>query len=83
VQCDTRLAVHSDWQNRRIVAGLLLDALMRTLQACGHWLHPRACVHAKDEPAAAFYRHFGFVPSPTDKRHLFMPIKDTRAMAGG
>jgi hypothetical protein len=33
-------------------------------------------VHAKDEKAIAFYRHFGFTPSPTDARHLLMIIKD-------
>jgi GNAT superfamily N-acetyltransferase len=39
-------------------------------------------VHAKDERAVAFYRHFGFTPSPTDARHLFMIIKDIRSAAG-
>lgn len=78
-----RLAVHSDWQGRRIGAGLLLDALMRTLQAADIGGIRALAVHAKDEPAAAFYQHFGFVPSPTDKRHLFMLIKDIRTMAGG
>ncbi|MDQ0357228.1 hypothetical protein J2S22_004172 [Rhodoplanes tepidamans] len=39
-------------------------------------------MHAKDDGAAAFYRHFGFVPSPTDPRHLFLLVKDIRAMAG-
>jgi hypothetical protein len=32
--------------------------------------------------AAAFYQHFGFAPSPTDQRHLFMIIKDIRLAAG-
>jgi hypothetical protein len=39
-------------------------------------------VHAKDDQAVAFYRHFGFMPSPTDTRHLFMLIKDIRLAAG-
>ena len=39
-------------------------------------------VHAKDDRATAFYRHFGFAPSPTDPRHLFMFIKDIRLAAG-
>lgn len=77
-----RLAVHSDWQGRRIGAGLLLDALTRTLQAADIAGIRALAVHAKDEAAASFYEHFGFVPSPTDKRHLFMLIKDIRAMAG-
>jgi hypothetical protein len=39
-------------------------------------------VHDKDERAVAFYRHFGFTPSPTDARHLFMLVKDIRRAAG-
>lgn len=77
-----RLAVHSDWQGRGIGAGLLLDALGRTLQVAGMVGVRSLAVHAKDDTAAAFYRHFGFVPSPTDSRHLFMLIKDIRAAAG-
>jgi GNAT superfamily N-acetyltransferase len=77
-----RLAVHRDWQGRRIGSGLLLDALMRTLQAADIGGIRALAVHAKDETAASFYRHFGFAPSPTDARHLFMLVKDIRSMAG-
>ena len=76
-----RLAVHHDWQGRRIGAGLLLDALMRTLQAADIGGIRALAVNARDETAASFYRHFGFVPSPTDARHLFMLIKEIRGMA--
>ena len=74
-----RLAVHSEWQGRGIGAGLLLDALGRTLQAADIVGARALAVHAKDDSAASFYRHFGFMPSPTDKRHLFLLIKDIRA----
>jgi len=77
-----RLAVHRDWQGRRTGAGLLLDALRRTLQAAEIGGIRALAVHAKDESATSFYRHFGFIPSPTDSRHLFMLIKDIRATAG-
>ncbi len=77
-----RLAVHSDWQGRGIGAGLLLDALGRTLQVADMVGVRSLAVHAKDDTVAAFYRHFGFMPSPTDSRHLFMLIKDIRAAAG-
>jgi GNAT superfamily N-acetyltransferase len=77
-----RLAVHSEWQGRRIGAGLLLDALGRTLQVADIVGVRSLAVHAKDESAAAFYRHFGFEPSATDSRHLFMLIKEIRAAAG-
>lgn len=76
-----RLAVHSDWQGRGIGAGLLLDALGRTLQVADIVGIRALAVHAKDDTAATFYRYFGFMPSPTDSRHLFMLIKDIRATA--
>jgi len=78
-----RLAVHSAWQGRRVGAGLLLDALGRTLQVADIAGMRALAVHAKDDSAASFYRHFGFVASPTDSRHLFMLLKDIRAAAGG
>jgi GNAT superfamily N-acetyltransferase len=77
-----RLAVHSKAQGRGIGAGLLLDALGRTLQVADVIGVRALAVHAKDDRAVAFYRHFGFTPSPTDARHLFMIIKDIR-LAGG
>ncbi|MGC8494654.1 MAG: GNAT family N-acetyltransferase [Syntrophobacteraceae bacterium] len=77
-----RLAVHTDWQGRGVGAGLLLDALGRALQVADMVGIRALAVHAKDDTAAGFYLHFGFVPSPTDSRHLFMLIKDIRATAG-
>jgi GNAT superfamily N-acetyltransferase len=77
-----RLAVHSNAQGRGLGSGLLLDALGRTLQVADVIGVRTLAVHAKDDQAAAFYRHFGFTPSPTDPRHLFMIIKEIR-LAGG
>jgi GNAT superfamily N-acetyltransferase len=77
-----RLGVHINAQGRGIGAGLLLDALGRTLQVADLIGVRALAVHAKDERAVAFYRHFGFSPSPTDPRHLFMIIKDIRLAAG-
>jgi GNAT superfamily N-acetyltransferase len=77
-----RLAVHSSAQGRGVGAGLLLDALGRTLQVADVIGIRALAVHAKDDQAAEFYRHFGFAPSPTDSRHLFMIIKDIRLAAG-
>jgi GNAT superfamily N-acetyltransferase len=77
-----RLAVHSSAQGRAIGAGLLLDALGRTLQVADVVGIRALAVHAKDDRAVAFYSHFGFAPSPTDPRHLFMIIKDIRLAAG-
>jgi GNAT superfamily N-acetyltransferase len=77
-----RLAVHTKVQGRGIGAGLLLDALGRALQVADIVGVRALAVHAKDDRAVSFYRHFGFTPSPTDTRHLFMLIKDIRLAAG-
>jgi GNAT superfamily N-acetyltransferase len=77
-----RLAVHTEAQGRRIGSGLLLDAFGRALQVADVVGVRALAVHAKDDRAVAFYRHFGFVPSPSDARHLFMIIKDIRLAAG-
>jgi GNAT superfamily N-acetyltransferase len=77
-----RLAVHTEMQGKGLGAGLLLDALGRTLQVADVVGVRALAVHAKDDRVAAFYEHFGFAPSPTDARHLFMLIKDIRLAAG-
>ena len=77
-----RLAVHTKAQGHGMGSGLLLDALGRTLQVADMIGVCALAVHAKDEKAIAFYRHFGSTPSPTDVRHLFMIIKDIRLAAG-
>ena len=77
-----RLAVHRAWQGRGIGAGLLRDAMERTLQVAEIAGIRALAVHAKDERAVSFYSHFGFVPSPTDPMHLFVLLKDVRRMLG-
>ncbi len=71
-----RLAVHRDWQGRGIGAGLLKDAMLRTLQAADIAGIRAIVVHAKDDNARAFYEHFGFAPSPTDPYHLYLLVKE-------
>jgi GNAT superfamily N-acetyltransferase len=78
-----RLAVSQDWQGRGIGAGLLKDAMRRTLQAADIGGIRAFAVHAKDAPARRFYEHFNFVASPTDPLHLFLLLKDLRALLGG
>jgi GNAT superfamily N-acetyltransferase len=65
----------SEWQGRGLGAGLLHDAHARTLQVADIVGVRALAIHAKDDDAASFYRHFGFMPSNTDPRHLFMLIK--------
>lgn len=73
-----RLAVHQDWQRRGIGAGLLKDAMRRTVQAADIAGIRALAVHAKDDSARAFYEHFDFIDSPTDPLHLFLLLKDLR-----
>jgi GNAT superfamily N-acetyltransferase len=77
-----RMAVSSTWQKRGIGAGMLKDAMRRTLQAAEIAGIRAFAVHAKDETARTFYEHFGFLPSPTDPLHLFVLIKDLRRITG-
>jgi GNAT superfamily N-acetyltransferase len=77
-----RMAVSTAWQGRGIGAGLLKDAMRRTLQAADIAGIRAFAVHAKDESARSFYEHFGFIPSPSDPLHLFVLIKDLRRITG-
>ena len=74
-----RLAVDREWQGRSVAAGLLKDAFLPTEQAADLAGIRALAVHAKDESAANFYTHFGFEPSPTDSRHMFILMKDIRS----
>lgn len=71
-----RLAVDQAEQGSGIGAGLLKDALKRFLQAQSIIAARALVVHAKDEQAVEFYRHFGFTPSPMDPYHLYLMTKD-------
>lgn len=73
-----RLAVSLTFQNRGLGAGLLKNAMLRTLQAADIAGIRAFVVHAKDQNARQFYEHFGFTPSPTDPLHLYLLIKEIR-----
>ena len=75
-----RLAVASAWAGKRIGSGLLKDALTRTLAAAEIAGLRAFAVHAKDDEARAFYERFDFIPSPSDPMHLFVLLKDVRAL---
>lgn len=74
-----RLAVDRGEQGRGLGKILLADALMRSLAAADVIGARAILVHAIDEDAAAFYRKFGFEPSPLDSRQLMLLMKDLRA----
>ncbi len=74
-----RLAVASRNQGKAIGSGLLKDAMLRTLQAADIAGIRALVVHAKDDPARAFYERFDFTSSQSDPYHLFVLLKDLRA----
>ena len=75
-----RLGVSQAWQGNRIGAGLLRDAVLRTLQVADIAGVRALVVHAKNEAARSFYERFDFQPSPTEPLHLFAFIKDPKAL---
>jgi len=74
-----RLAVAASWQGKGLGAGLLKDAMLRTVQAADIAGIRAFAVHAKDDQAKAFYERFDFLASPSDPYHLFRLMKDVRA----
>jgi GNAT superfamily N-acetyltransferase len=77
-----RMAVASNFQGRKLGAGLLKDAMLRTLQASEIAGIRAFVVHAKDDEARTFYERFDFIASPTDPYHLALLLKDVRALLG-
>ena len=77
-----RMAVASGYQGKRLGAGLLKDAMLRTLQASEIAGIRAFVVHAKDDEARAFYERFDFMASPTDAYHLIPLMKDVRGLLG-
>ena len=74
-----RLAIARHWQGKGLGAGLLKDAMLRTLEAADIAGIRAFAVHAKDDNSRAFYERFDFLASPSDPYHLFRLLKDIRA----
>ena len=56
------------------------DALLRIVRGTEDFGCRAVVVHAKDTQAKAFYEKCGFVPSPLAPLHLYLLIKDIRAV---
>lgn len=67
-----RLAVDARFQGRGLGGALLADALVRVMSSAAAVY--ALLVDAKDEKAAAFYRHHGFIALASQPRTLFLPI---------
>lgn len=76
-----RLAVDQRHQGAGLGSSLLQDAILRAAAAAESVGVRALLVHAIDDTAAAFYRHFGFIPSPLDDQTLFLTMGDIHASA--
>lgn len=68
-----RLAVDRQFQRRGLGAILLADACHKVVQASAVLAVVGIVVDAKDQTAAAFYRHFGFMPLPGRPDRFLLP----------
>ena len=78
-----RLAVDDGMQGKGLGAFLLMDALNRILLATQVLAVHAVIVDAKDDTAAAFYRHYGFIPFAGEGRRLLLPTATIRRLADG
>jgi GNAT superfamily N-acetyltransferase len=73
-----RLAVSTQDQGRGIGAGMLQDAIRRTLLIAEQAGIRALLTHPVDEAAARFYIRFGFVASPLREQQQLLLLKDAR-----
>ncbi len=71
-----RLAVDQAHARQGLGGALLADALLRAARA--EIAAYALMVDAKDEAAAAFYRHHGFIALPDAPQTLFLPMVSVR-----
>jgi predicted N-acetyltransferase YhbS len=76
-----RLAVSVQDQGRGIGAGLLQEAIVRTLQLAEIAGVRALLTHPIDEQAARFCLRFGFEASPIREQQLLLLLKDARKVA--
>lgn len=77
-----RLAVDQSARGQRLGEHLLLDALHRSLTHADEIAAMAVVVDAKDENAAAFYRHYGLIPLQAQPRRLYVPMRVVAQLLG-
>jgi GNAT superfamily N-acetyltransferase len=75
-----RLAVDDRYQGKGLGAGLLQDAVLRSLNAAAAIGARALLCHAIDEQARAFYLHHGFRQSPTELLTVMLDLSKVKAM---
>ena len=78
-----RLAVDQREHGKGLGAALLKDALSRIAEAIDIVAARAVLVHAIDDEARGFYRHFDFEESPVDQYQLMLLVKDLRRSLSG
>lgn len=73
-----RLAVDQTFKGQKLGGALLADALARSANA--EIAAYALIVDAKDEDAASFYGHHGFIALPTSSLRLFLPLASIRPL---
>lgn len=73
-----RLAVDLDYQGQGLGVSLLQDAIRRTVVIAEQAGIRALLTHPIDAQAEAFYRRFGFEPTPAHERQLILLLKDAR-----
>ena len=73
-----RLAVDLDYQKEGLGHSLLQDAITRTFAVAEQAGIRALLTHPIDAEADAFYRRFGFEPTPLQDRQLILLLKDPR-----
>lgn len=75
-----RLAIDQNEHGKGLGSALLKDAFQRAINAAVAIAGRAIVVHAIDDEAVCFYKHFDFAPSPNDDRTLMILMKDVKAM---
>ena len=73
-----RLAVDLDYQKQGLGYSLLQDAIVRTIAVAEQAGIRALLTHPIDAEADAFYRRFGFEPTPLRDRQLILLLKNAR-----
>lgn len=69
-----RLAVDNEFQGRGLGSILLADACRKVAQASAVLAVAGIIVDAKDQQAASFYEHFGFIPLQGQTSRMLLPM---------
>ena len=77
-----RMAIDLDYQKRGLGFSLLQDAIKRAIPVAENAGIRALLTHPLEAEAEAFYRRFGFEPTPENERQLILLLKDARRLVG-